>query len=232
MKYKILKITGLALLILITFVWTAPYLFKGKIINLVKAHINKELRAHVNFSDVNISWFRQFPKIAIGLDNLQVICVGEFQGDTLITAKQFNIACDIGSLISGDSIKVYSITVNEPRFHAVIRKDGHSNWNIIKSATDPKENIGSSTRPFTSEIQRYAIHNAYVDYLDERTDMHVVIVNLEHEGNGNLNSDLFTLRTKTTADAINFDFSGAIPFRVTAKTSIDMAFRVENKTHT
>jgi hypothetical protein len=181
---------------------------------------------------VDISLFRHFPKITIGLENLQVICVGEFQGDTLITAKQFNIACGIGSLISGDSIKVYSITVNEPRFHAVIRKDGHSNWNIIKSATDPKENIGSSTRPFTSEIQRYAIHNAYVDYLDERTDMHVVIVNLEHEGNGNLNSDLFTLRTKTTADAINFDFSGAIPFRVTAKTSIDMAFRVENKTHT
>src|SRR5580704_9107267 len=102
MKNKILKITGIALLVLITFVCAAPYLFKGRIIYLVKAGINKNLRAHVNFSDVDISWFRHFPKIAVGLDNLQVICVGKFDGDTLITAKQLDMACGLASLISGD----------------------------------------------------------------------------------------------------------------------------------
>jgi AsmA-like C-terminal region len=231
MKSKILKITGFTLLVLTAFLWTAPWLFKGKIINLVKSHINRELRAHVNFSDVDISLFRHFPKIAIGLDNVQITCVGEFQGDTLMNAKQFDMACDIRSLISGDSIKLYSITVNEPRFHALIHKDGHSNWNIIKSDSYPYENIDSTTRPFKLEIQRYAIHNGYVDYLDERKDIHVVIVNLEHEGRGNFSSNLFTLNTRTTADAINFDFSGAIPCRVTAKTVIDLAFNVDNNTH-
>jgi AsmA-like C-terminal region len=232
MKSKILKIAGLTLLVLITFVWSAPYLFKGKIIHLVKAQINKELRAHVNFSDVNISLFRQFPRIAIGLENIQVTCVGEFQGDTLITANQFDIACDIRSLISGDSIKLYSITANEPRFHAVVHKDGHANWNIIKSEKDSYENIDSSTRPFKMEIQRYSIHNGYLDYSDERKDIHIVVANLEHEGKGDFSSDLFTLKTKTTADVIHFDFSRAIPYRVTAKTSIDLSFRVDNKTHT
>ena len=232
MKAKILKIAGLTLLVLITFVWSAPYIFKGKIIHLVKAQINKELRAHVNFSDVNISLFRQFPRIAIGLDNVQVTCVGEFQGDTLITANQFDIACDIRSLISGDSIKLYSITANAPRFHALVHKDGHSNWNILKTDKDRYENIDSSTRPFKMEIQRYAIHNGYLDYSDERKDIHIVVVNFEHEGEGNFSSDLFTLKTKTTADVIHFDFSGAIPYRVSAKTSIDLAFRVDNKTHT
>jgi len=232
MKSKILKITGASLLVLLTFVWTSPWLFKGKIIHFVKAHINKDLRADVNFSDVDISLFRHFPKIAIGLNNVQVTCVGEFQGDTLMTAKQFNVACGIGSLISGDSIKIYSITVNEPRFHALIHKDGHSNWNIIKSDTYPNDHIDSSTRAFKWVLQRYAIHNGYVDYMDERKDIHVVIINLEQEGRGNFNADLFTLKTKTTADAIHFDLSGSIPYRVTAKTSIDLAFRVENKTHT
>jgi hypothetical protein len=231
MKSKILKITGITLLVLITFVLSAPWLFKGKIIHLVKAQINKDLRAHVNFSDVDISLFRNFPNIAIGLDSLQVTCVGEFQGDTLITAKQFDIACDIASLISGDSIRVYSITVNEPRFHALIHKDGHSNWNIIKPDGSSQENAGSSARSFKLEIQRYAIHNGYVDFLDERKDIHVEVVNLEHVGRGNFTSDLFTLKTRTTAETINVDFGGAIPYRITAKTSIDMAFRVENKTH-
>jgi len=135
MKSKILKITGITLLTLVTFVCTSPWLFKGKIISLVKSAVNKDLRAHVEFSDVDISWFRHFPNITVGLNNLDVTCVGEFQGDTLISAKQFNITCDIKSFVSGDSIRIYSITANEPRFHATTHKDGHSNWNILKSDT-------------------------------------------------------------------------------------------------
>ncbi len=232
MKSKILKILGLALLILITFVWAAPYLFKGKITSIVRARINRDLRAHINFSDVNISLIRHFPKIAVELDNLQVTCVGEFDGDTLISAKQFDIACNIGSFISGDTMNINSITVNEPRVHALIHKDGHCNWDILKAVNSPGEYTEPSVRPLKFDIQRYAIHNGWLDYRDESRDAHVEIVNLEHEGRGNFTADLFTLKTKTTADAIHINFGGAIPYQVTAKTSIEMAFRVDNKTHT
>jgi hypothetical protein len=232
MKSKILKIAGLILFVLASFIWTAPWLFKGKITSLVKANISRNLRAHVNFADVDISLFRHFPKIAIGLNNVQATCVGEFQDDTLMNAKQLDIVCDVKSLISGDSIKLYSLTLNEPRFHAVTHKNGHSNWNIIEPDAGDYGNIDSTARPFSMDIQGYAIHKGYVDYTDERNDMHMVIVNLEHEGRGKFSSDIFTLNTKTTADAIHFDVHGAVPYRVTAKTSIDMAFRVDNKTHT
>ena len=230
MKAKILKMAGIILLVLISFVLTAPCIIKGKITSLVRARISKDLRAHVNFSGVDISLFRNFPKITIGLDNLQVDCVGEFQGDTLITVKQLNLACNLGSLISGDSVKVYSITFNEPRFHALINKYGHSNWNIIKSDNYSGEHIDSSFGVIQWKIQRYAIHNGYVDYTDERKNMHVVVLNLEHEGRGNFSSDLFTVKTKTTADAINFNYSGAIPYQVIAKAGIDISFHVDTKT--
>ncbi|HEY4935029.1 MAG TPA: AsmA-like C-terminal region-containing protein [Puia sp.] len=232
MKSKILKITGVALLVLIVFVWAAPFLFKGKIISLIRSAVNKDLRADVDFSDLDISWLRHFPNITVGLENLEVTCVGEFQGDTLMSAKQFNITSDIRSFVSGDSIKIYSVTAIEPRFHALIHKDGHSNWNIIKSDSSLKENIGSSTRSFKLELQRYGIHKGYLEYLDESKDIHVEMFNLEHDGMGDFTSDLFTLKTRTTADAVNFNLKGAIPYRVTAKTSIDLAFRVDNKTHT
>jgi AsmA-like C-terminal region/AsmA family len=232
MKSKILKIAGLIMLVLITFIGTAPWLFKGKITRLITAQVNKNLRAHVNFTAVDISLFRNFPKITIGLDNLQVTCVGEFQGDTLLTAKRFDIACGIGSLIYSDSIQIYSIRVNQPHIHALVHKNGHSNWNIIKSGTDPYEKMNSTSGFLTWNLQRYVIHNGYINYLDERTDMHIVAVNLEHEGKGNFGSDLFTLNTRTTADAVDFILGGAIPNRVTAKTSIELAFHVDNKSHT
>jgi hypothetical protein len=79
MKSKILKITGLVLLAIASVIFATPWLLKGKIIHLVKANINRNLRAHVNFTDVDISLFRHFPKISIGLDNVQATCVGDIK---------------------------------------------------------------------------------------------------------------------------------------------------------
>ncbi len=232
MKSKILKISGITLLVLVTFVCSAPWLFQGKISHLVKARLNKDLQAHVQFSGLEISLFRQFPKISVTLDNLQVDCVGEFQDDTLLTAKQFTVSCDMKSLISGDSIRARSITIDEPRFHARINKYGHCNWNIVKSELFPNEIPDSSTRAFKWEIQHYAIHAGYMDYLDERRNMHIEVLNMEHEGRGNFNSEQFTLNTKTTAGAVHVDYSGTIPYRVTLKSDINLAFRIDNRSHT
>jgi len=232
MKSKILKTTGAVLLIIIALIWTAPYLFQGKINHLIKAQISKDFRARVSFSGIDISYFRHFPDISIGLDHIVITCVGEFQDDTLLLANQFDVSCDLKSFFSGDSIRVHSMIINEPRFHLVINKQGHSNWNIMKSVPDPFDHIDSSARSFHLDMRRYAIHKGHVDYQDQGRDLHVIINNLEHEGNGQFSSESFTLNTKTTSDAVDFDFSGKIPYRVTVKSTIDMAFRVDKKTHT
>jgi len=232
MKSKILKITGITLLVLVTFVWSAPWLFQGKISHQIRARLNKDLRAHVQFSGLEISLFRHFPKVSIALDNLQVTCVGEFQDDTLLTAKRFTVSCDMKSLISGDSIRARSIAFDEPRFHARINKYGHCNWDIVKSEMYPNEINDSSIRTIRWEIQNYAIHSGYLDYRDERRDMHIEVLNLEHEGKGNFSSEQFTLNTKTTAEAVRVDYNGTIPYRVTVKSGINMAFRVDNRNHT
>jgi uncharacterized protein involved in outer membrane biogenesis len=217
MKNKILKFTGLALLVLVSFVWAAPYLFKGKIVSLLKTSANRNLNAHVYFSGVDISWFRHFPKITVGLDNLQVICVGEFQGDTLLAAKQLNITFDLASFVSGDSIKIKSIAADEPRLHAFIHKNGHSNWNITKQNGSSQELTGDLARAFKLELQQYNIFKGYVNYQDESKDIHIEIVNLEHEGKGNFSADTFSLKTKTTADAVYVDYKGVLPYRLTLR---------------
>ena len=232
MKSKILKITGITLLVLIAFVGASPWFFKGKITSIIRARADKDLRAHVYFSDADISLFRNFPKMTISLNNLQVVCVGEFQDDTLVSAKQFDLTCNFGSLISGDSIKLNSITINEPRFHAVVHQNGHANWNIIKTDEYPGEHIDSSARAFNWAIQRYAVHNGYIEYLNEGKNIHLEVFNFEQEGRGNFSSELFTLKTKTTADALDFNYSGTIPCRLSAKTQMDLSLHVDSKTHT
>ena len=148
-----------------------------------------------------------------------------------MAAKQLDITCDLASFVSGDNIKIKSIAADEPRLHAITHKNGHSNWNIEKQDGSAPELTGNTARAFKLELQQYNINKGYVNYQDESKDIHIEILNLEHEGKGNFSADTFALKTKTTADAINFDSEGALPYRVTAKTNIGMTLRVENKSH-
>ena len=232
MKSKILKMAGILLLVVITAVWSTPWLLKSKMTRLVKAQINRQLSAHVIFSGLSISLFRHFPDITIRLDSVVLTCVGEFQGDTLMTAREFNIICGVKGLLSGDSIQVNAVTAQEPSFHAITNPYGHSNWNVFKTSAGPMEFMDSSSRTFNWGIKQYAIHKGILDYVDERKKIHVWVVNLEQEGKGVFNDDQFTLKTKTTADAVHFDYDGALPIKVAAKTNIDLVFHVDNKTHT
>ena len=45
--------------------------------------INSSLTARVEFADLDLSLFRHFPKISIGLEQVSVVGTGEFANDTL-----------------------------------------------------------------------------------------------------------------------------------------------------
>ena len=228
MLKKILIRTLLVLFILVGLLLLAPFIFKKQILNLVKTEVNKSLQAHVDFSDVNISFFRHFPKVAVGLNDLTVVGNGDFASDTLISASKIDAAMNFMSIIKGSDYKIYSIEVSEPRIYAHVLKDGRANWDI--SIPDTASAAPSTeSKPFRMNLEKYAIHNGYVRYKDESSAMSSEIRNLEHEGKGDFTADLFTLKTKTTADAVTFVYEG-IPYLSRVKASIDAAIDVDNKT--
>jgi hypothetical protein len=227
MLKKVLKITGISLLVLLVILFTAPYIFKGKIVKIVKEQINNNINAKADFKDVSLSFFRHFPRVSLALDELQVIGLDQFAKDTLISAKEIDVAVNLWSVISGKEMKIYSVTINEPRIHALVTKEGKANWDIAKPDTatvTPTE----ESKPFKMNLQKYAINNAYVKYDDASSGMSSEIINLTHEGSGDFTSDLFTLQTDTKADAITFVFGG-IPYLAHTKTSIDLDLEVDTK---
>ena len=132
---KVLKIALIVVVTLFAVALAVPYVFKSQIVTLIKKEINKKLTATVNFKDVDISFFRHFPKVSIGLDELQVIGTGQFLTDTLISAKKIDAAVNFMSLVKGSDFKIYSINIESPRIHAIVLKDSATNWNILKPDT-------------------------------------------------------------------------------------------------
>ena len=229
MVKKIIKITCIVLLVLVGAAFAAPFIFKDKITALVKKEINNSLNAKVDFSAVDISFFKHFPKVALGLSNLQVTGVNEFAADTLFSAKDIDVAVNIMSVIKGSEYKLYSINVDEPRIHAIVTKEGRANWDIVKPDTAAVAKTAEQ-KPFQLSLQSYAIRNGYLKYDDAASNMSSEITGLNHSGSGDFTADLFTLATKTTADAVSFSYAN-IPYFSKTKTSIDADIQVDNKTN-
>jgi uncharacterized protein involved in outer membrane biogenesis len=132
---KAFKITGLSLLTLLALAYILPIVFKGKIVKLVKAEINKNIEAKVDFKDVSLSLFRHFPKLSIGLEDISITGVGEFKKDTLLSAAALDASVNIISAIKGKDMKIYGVYLQSPRIHALVNKEGKANWEIAKQDT-------------------------------------------------------------------------------------------------
>ncbi|HLG41260.1 MAG TPA: AsmA-like C-terminal region-containing protein [Chitinophagaceae bacterium] len=224
---KTLKITGITLLILIVAAFLIPILFKKQIVALVKREINKTLIAKVDFQDLSLSLFRHFPKISIALENISVIGTNEFANDTLIAAKTFDASVNLFSVIKGEDIKVYGVYLESPRIHAIVDKEGKANWDISKESGDTTTSADSAPSEFKMNLQKYKISDGYIFYKDESSDMTAEISGLDHEGSGDFTEDVFTLATKTKADAVSFNFE-SVPYLINTKTNIDADIQIDN----
>ena len=60
---KALIIVGVILVLLISAMIAIPYLFRDQIIQFVKDDANKNIIATLDFDDMELSFFRQFPRL-------------------------------------------------------------------------------------------------------------------------------------------------------------------------
>lgn len=225
---KVLKITGIVLLVLIAAAFIIPIVFKKQITNLVKSEINKSLTATVDFKDVSISLFRHFPKVSIALENLSVVGTNEFAGDTLVSANNIDVSANLISVIKGKDIKVSGIFLESPRIHALVNKEGKANWDITKPSADTSASSDTSASAFKMTLSKYEINNGYIYYEDKTADMSAEIKGFDHSGSGDFTQDVFTLSTKTNADAVNFNYAG-VPYLAQTKTDIGADIEIDNK---
>ena len=121
---KIVKITGISIGVLLVLLFTLPLIFKNKIIALVKKEINKNLEAVVDFKDVDISFFRRFPRVSVRLEDVYVAGKADFAKDTLIAARGIDAAVNLWSFVKGDEMKIYSVDLKSPRIRALVNENG------------------------------------------------------------------------------------------------------------
>lgn len=77
---KRLLIAFLALIVLlIGAMFAIPMMYKSEILDLAKVEINKNLKAKVEFSDLDLSLFRSFPDMGVSLSDFSVTGIDTFE---------------------------------------------------------------------------------------------------------------------------------------------------------
>ncbi|WP_212002761.1 AsmA-like C-terminal region-containing protein [Chitinophaga sp. HK235] len=231
MLKKILKVVAGIIVVLVLAAIAIPYFFKDKIMAKVKTELNKHLTAKVDFKDVDISLFRHFPRLAVGLEDLQVTGTGEFEGDTLLKVKQIDVALNLMSVIKGDKMDIYNVALIQPRINAIVHNNGAANWNITKPDTAQASPADTGKTSFALSLQQYKIEDAWISYDDQQGNMRLIIDGLTHQGKGDFTQDKFTLETSTTAEGITFRY-GLIPYLSSVKTKLDADLQIDNTTST
>ncbi|CAM1347890.1 AsmA-like C-terminal region-containing protein [Tenacibaculum ascidiaceicola] len=203
--YKILL--GIVVFFFILLV-SIPLLFQDKVMNLVKTTINNNVNAKVDFSDSSLSLLRNFPNASVQLSNLTVINNAPFEGDTLVYAKEVNLALKITELFkaSSEQLNIKSFTIDDALVNVLVDKKGNANYDIAKpSETEDTKDEEPST--FGLSINSYAINNATIKYNDKQGKLNLELTELNHSGSGDFSQSNTELDTQTST-LVSFGMDG------------------------
>jgi hypothetical protein len=206
---RILKWFGIILLVLIVLIISAPFLFKKQIVQFVKDTANKELNAKVNFGDFDLSLFRSFPDFSLSVGNVSIANIGEFEGDTLLSAKNLSLGLNLMSVIKGDKYEINEISLDQPRIQAIVLKNGKANWDITKPSADTtKEVPAADSKPFKMGLKKFEIKNGYILYDDASLGFKTELIGMNHDLKGDFSEDVFDIETLLEVDKMNMAYGG------------------------
>lgn len=160
MVKKILKWTGITLLVLVILLAVTPFIFKDKIKSMIAKAINEQVDATVAFEDVSLSLFKSFPQANVTIDKLSIINKAPFAGDTLVYMGEMNLKMSVKELFKGEgeAMSVESLTTKDGVVNILFNKDGLGNFDI--ALKDQTEEPGSGeSKPFALNVQNYAVEN-------------------------------------------------------------------------
>ncbi|AVR45372.1 AsmA family protein [Christiangramia fulva] len=203
---KFLKILGIALLTVVILLVAAPFVFETQLKDLLRKSINKNVNAKVEFSDIDLSMFRSFPKATLVIHDLSIINNKPFEGDTLALSDEVVLEMSIKELFkSSDQPKrIDQLKLNNPFINIKVDSLGRNNYDI---ATKDTTTTSDSTSIFRLDLKHYELNDAHIKYVDQQGKIALNVENLQHQGNGDFSLEKSKLETYSEG-LVTLDYDG------------------------
>ncbi len=236
---KLLLGAGALLGAFVLFLALAPFLFRDRIVERIRAAVDDAVEADVSWSRVGVSFFRDFPNLTLMLDGLAVVGVEPFAGDTLAAMERFRFELDLGSVLGavrgGGPVVVRSVRLEQPVLALRVLEDGRASWDIVRDSGAPEEAEAPPTeeggaRNLGLELRGLEIVGGRVLYDDVPGKVYASLEGLDHSLRGNFSRDSLVAETTLRVEEADVRFAGtpylagaSIDF--SADASVDLAGR-------
>ncbi len=201
-----------------------PFLFKDKIIAKVKSEANTYLNAKMDFGDFDLTLIRSFPNLRFELQNFSLVGIKDFEGDTLVSIKNFMVNTDLMSVINGGQIKVNGLFLEQPHITALKLSNGLTNWDIVKPSTTPAAEEKKESKPFSLSLKKLEITDAVIRFDDDSSNIHTFLKDLDYELSGDFSDAQTTLENELNIERMDVSYGGVKYFsktKVALKADID-----------
>lgn len=208
---RILKWSGISLLIIIVLLIASPFIFKDKIVSIVKEQANNNLNAKVDFGDFDLSILSSFPDFRFKINNVSVIGINEFKDDTLAFIGQLSTDINLKSVISGGPYQINSVIIDKARILGKVLADGKANWDIAKPSADTtktEEVADTSATKFAMKLKEFKIKETHIVYDDKQGGMYAKLENFNYDLKGDFTQDNFVLSNLLDIAKTTFKMGG------------------------
>lgn len=199
MKKKVLKIIGIIVLIIIAILIAVPIFLEGKIGDIIKNNVNKNLNATFDFEDADLSLLASFPNAEVSLKGVTLINKAPFEGDTLFASKEVALKMGIGELFKGadDPIGIKSLIIDGAKLNITVDEAENASYDVALDTGEEATPGADASEEFILDLQSYEISDARIVYDDRAADMRFEISEMQHKGSGDLSLDKSELQTMT-----------------------------------
>ncbi len=209
-------IRGLVIIfvLLLAAVILLPVIFKDDLVRLVKQEVNENLDARVEFGEFGMSLFRSFPDFSFSIEQVSVVGIGDFEGDTLVSVGKLDLTVDLLSVIFGDEILVKEIAIEDLDVRAKVLRDGRANWDITKKVgvdevKEPEVAAGPpADSPYAFSLKSLHVSRSNVSYADDQRDIYAGLDGLDFSLRGDFAKGFTTLGTEMAVSAVTLDMGG------------------------
>ncbi|WP_396171899.1 AsmA family protein [Flavobacterium sp.] len=219
---KISKYIGIGLVVILSLMFLTPVIFSDKIKEEIKKTANQKLAGEMNYSDVNISFFKHFPSLTLTLNNFTLNGSAPFQKERLINAKEVSFGINIPSLIFGKSINIDEIYLSNSNINIKVNKEGLANYNVYIAEKEVEKQKGESA---AIKLEKIEIINSQLIYDDQSTKVHFDAFGFNYLGKGDLAEDIFDLYSKAKIDKLNLLYENE-PYLMNKKVDADLITKI------
>lgn len=196
------------LVLFLVLYFVVPRFFEGKLNEILKEQVNRNIHATLDFEDVSLSLFKGFPDAHVTVLRPVLINKFPFQGDTLFSARQLSLEMSLGELFKGRSepIGVSSLELDSALLRIKVDRLGRANYDLERPGGAPSQESGTGeSGGIRLDLKRYEIRDGMLTYDDYKSRMHLEINEMNHTGFGDLSLETSELQTETEAN-VSFEY--------------------------